>query len=114
MLWMNITRNGVSMQTSNFPPKYVDTLRTTDLYEKDIRHRKSNYYVEGMPMGVKYLTGLTRSEMLRPSVISKASEIFPKNTNYLDYFHTDKSYARMVKIGASPDYLTQGCKVKFR
>lgn len=113
---MNIFRTGENMIRSD---KFADTLSTSDLYEKEFRHCKSDYQIGGLEHGRVFFTVSTN----KPGKSRKITESHTEKLVYeywtmIDYIHAP-SHApnEKIKIIAgprTPDILMPGYKVKVR
>lgn len=109
---MNIFRDGNPMLPFN---KFKDTLSTSDLYEKEFRHRRSDFHVNGIDHGRVWLT-------VASGRIGRKVKLTDNHTDKLvcnhfpmvDYIHSPSEANKIVYQPATPDVLMPGYKIKIR
>lgn len=91
--------------------KFKDTLFTSELYEKQFRHCKSDVHINGLENGRVYLT--TTSSLKGAKVSdSHIDKIKYHAFAIVDYIHSPSG---VIKYNPrTPDFLMPGYKIKIR
>jgi hypothetical protein len=95
--------------------KFEDTLSTSQLYEKEFRHCKSDFTISELDDGRLSLTISTgrprNSAKIMDSHLNKIkNNAFPM----IDYIHSPVESSVIKYIPSTPDFLMPGYKIKIR
>lgn len=95
--------------------KFKDTLSTSQLYEKEFRHFRSDFHISGIDHGRVWLTvssgKVGRTVKLTDNHVDKLKcNTFPM----VDYIHSPSEANKIMLHPSTPDVLMPGYKIKIR